>query len=89
MNNKLTLSVDGELIRKAKTYASDQGRSVSDMVESYLKALTMEGDEAPREISPLVKSMKGSFSAPKGFNGKQALTQALAAKHKLDEPGAD
>ena len=38
MNTKLTLNVDSELVQKAKSYAKDKGRSLSDLVESYFKA---------------------------------------------------
>ena len=40
MDTKLTLNVDSELVQKAKSYAKDKGRSLSDLVETYFKALT-------------------------------------------------
>jgi len=39
MDSKLTFNVDRELVRKAKSYAKDKGRSLSDLVEIYFKAL--------------------------------------------------
>lgn len=36
MNSKLTLSIDQSVIEKAKRYASEQGRSLSGIVEEYL-----------------------------------------------------
>jgi hypothetical protein len=39
MNTKLTLSIDYEIIEKAKEYAKENGRSVSDIVENYLRTI--------------------------------------------------
>ena len=39
MNTKLTLSIQEEVIKKAKDYARHNERSLSDLVENYLKAL--------------------------------------------------
>jgi predicted HicB family RNase H-like nuclease len=36
---KLTLSVDGRVVRRAKEYAKRRGVSVSKMVETYLAAV--------------------------------------------------
>lgn len=40
MTSKLTLSVDPDVVAAAKKYAAQNGRSVSDLVETYLAALT-------------------------------------------------
>ena len=37
MTTKLTLTIDESIIDSAKAYARDQGRSLSDVVENYLK----------------------------------------------------
>ncbi len=37
MNKKLTLTIEQELISRAKKYAKDKGRSLSDLVENYFK----------------------------------------------------
>ena len=42
METKLTLSIDKQVIVRAKKYAKQQGRSLSDIVENYLKLLTSE-----------------------------------------------
>jgi len=51
MTTKLTLSVDKATIEKAKRYAQEHNRSLSEIVTHYLKALT-EGNEALSEIDP-------------------------------------
>jgi predicted HicB family RNase H-like nuclease len=40
MDAKLTLNIDRDVARKAKVYAKKEGRSLSDLVENYLKLLT-------------------------------------------------
>ncbi len=40
MNKKLTLSVDEKLIKAAKVHAEKTGRSLSEMVEAFFRALT-------------------------------------------------
>jgi hypothetical protein len=44
---KLTLSVDGEVVDRAKAYAAERGTSVSRLVENYLDALTRPKTELP------------------------------------------
>ena len=55
MNTKLTLNVDSELVQKAKSYAKDKGRSLSDLVESYFKALTHRKAISDNELTRKVK----------------------------------
>jgi hypothetical protein len=64
MDTKLTLNVDSELVKKAKSYAKDKGRSLSDLVESYFKALTHRKAITDNELTPRVKSLHGSFKVP-------------------------
>ena len=47
MDAKLTLNMDREIAGKAKKYARSKGRSLSDLVEDYLRFLTsqMESEE--------------------------------------------
>ncbi len=40
MATKLTLSVDPQVVAAAKEYAAMRGRSVSELVEAYLAAIT-------------------------------------------------
>jgi predicted HicB family RNase H-like nuclease len=58
MDAKLTLSIDKEVARKAKVYAKTKGRSLSDLVENYLKLLTkntaIEETECTDKKIPLV-----------------------------------
>ena len=81
MNTKLTLTIEQTVIEKAKKYAKDKERSLSNLIENYLKALTNESDSNEIELTPIVKSLKGSFTAPKNFDYKKELTNRLAEKY--------
>ena len=81
MSTKLTLTVEKTVIEKAKIYAKSKGRSLSDIIENYLKTLTSEGSIDNSDLSPLVKSMKGAFKMPEDFDYKKDLTDALSDKY--------
>ncbi len=83
MNTKLTLSIEQSVIEKAKLYAKKKERSLSDLIENYLKALTEKETEknTDDELSPTVKSLRGSFKMPKNFDYKKELTDILSEKY--------
>ena len=80
MNTKLTLTIEQSVVEKAKAYAKGENRSLSDIIENYLKAITKE-QKVSDEISPLIKSLQGSFKAPKDFDYKQELSDGLSEKY--------
>ncbi|MBI2942739.1 MAG: antitoxin [Candidatus Wallbacteria bacterium] len=60
MHTKLTLSMDEEVIRKAKQAAKEMGKSVSGMVEDFLAAVTKARGKRKRgELTPVVRSLLG------------------------------
>lgn len=73
MTTKLTLTLDNKIIERTKRYARTKGRTVSEVVESYLKSLTEPGHDIPDEVTPLVRSLMGSFKAPRNFDYKKVL----------------
>jgi len=82
MSTKLTLTLDKDVIERAKSYARIKNRSLSDIVENYLKSLTSDRVEEPAvELSPRIKSLKGSFKLPPGFDYQEELEKALIEKH--------
>jgi Family of unknown function (DUF6364) len=80
MKTKLTLSMKGPVIEQAKKYAKLNGQSLSGLIENYLKAATGPQQEA-KELTPIVKSMKGSFKAPDAFDYEEELTIRLTEKY--------
>lgn len=81
MNTKLTLTIEKAVIDRAKKYAKEKDNSLSDIVENYLKVITRESEKSDIEITPLIKSLKGSFKAPKDFDYKKELSKKLSEKY--------
>jgi len=81
MNTKLTLTIEQSLIEKAKKYAKSKGRSLSDIVENYLKVIIKEEGIKVVDSTPIVSSLRGSFKAPKDLNYKDELSKGLADKY--------
>ena len=85
MDTKLTLKLDKIVIEKAKEYAASHKRSLSRMIESYLKSLIDK--ESPNskdeiKISPFVKSMATGVKMPADFDYKKAYGDYLLEKYK-------
>ena len=79
MTTKLTLTVEKEVIERAKSYAKNTGRSLSEIIENYLEEITQEsGDE---KISPKLKKIVGAVKLPKNFNEEKELRSYLENKH--------
>ncbi|HKK89358.1 MAG TPA: DUF6364 family protein [Saprospiraceae bacterium] len=81
--SKLTLSINQMVIDKAKEYAKSSGKSLSGIVEEYLKSLT-NTEQSKHELSAsgVVKELKGSVKMPKDFNSyKEMLQDALLEEY--------
>ena len=80
MTTKLTLTVEDTVIQQAKIYAKLKGRSLSDVVETYLKTLsaTLEEEEG---ISPRVKKLMCVISLPENYNYKKELSGTISKKY--------
>jgi hypothetical protein len=85
MDAKLTLKLDKFVIDEAKEYASKNKRSLSRMIEAYLKSLIetnnhQSDDEI--EISPFVKSLKTGVKIPADFDYKKEYGDFLTEKYR-------
>ncbi len=65
MQTKLTLRLEDHLIEQAKAYASQAGKSVSQVVADYFKLLTTPKSEARAPSPPLTKSLRGLIRSSK------------------------
>jgi len=82
MNTKLTLTIEQEVIERAKNYAKEKNRSLSNIIENYLKMLTKSDQKQKvKKLNPIVKSLKGSFKMPKNMNYKKELRDRLEEKY--------
>lgn len=81
--NKLTLSINQSVIDEAKEYAKSNGRSLSKIVEEYLKSLSKpEKSEKSTPPHKLVMELKGSVKMPKELiSYKEILQDALVEKY--------
>jgi len=81
MDTKLTLKLNEDIIEKAKEYAKVKKTSLSDLIENYLQKLTSD-KKSDKTITPLVKSLSGIITLPKGYNEKKDYTEYLTNKYK-------
>lgn len=81
MNTKLTLTIEQEIIERAKKYAKGKNRSLSDIIENYLRFLTNKDSKGENELHPSIASLKGSFKMPKNFDHKKELGNRLEEKY--------
>ena len=79
MTTKLTLTVEKTTIEKAKIYAKQTGRSLSELIESYLETIIQANRE--QAISPKLKKIVGAVKLPKNFDEKKELRAYLENKH--------
>ena len=85
MDTKLTLKLDKNVIEKAKKYAASRNRSLSRIIESYLKSLTIREDTSDKEeieISPFVKSIATGVTIPVDIDYKKEYSNYLTKKYK-------
>jgi len=84
MDSKLTLKLDKFVIDKAKKYASSQKRSLSRIVESYLRSIikTKPKDFDDFEISHFVKSMATGINISADFDYKKEYGNYREKKYK-------
>lgn len=81
MNTKLTLTIEQSIIEKAKRYAKGKGRSLSDIVENYLKVIIKDENTTVIDSTPIATSLRGSFKTPKDFDYKKELAKGLSEKY--------
>ena len=81
MQSKLTLTVDQSVIEKAKIYAKKNKRSLSNIIEEYLKSLVSPKNQTG-DINDLILKLKGSVKDPDPSHSyKEMLTEELIKKH--------
>jgi deoxyxylulose-5-phosphate synthase len=80
MNTKLTLSLDKNIIEKAKSYAESNKTSLSNLIQNYLEHLTNHAEKVSK-ITPLVESLSGIITL-KNEDFKNDYTDYLIEKYK-------
>jgi hypothetical protein len=86
MNTKLTLTMDKSVIKQAKAYAEQQGRSLSAVVENYLKAVIKKEEivKDDDELSPIIKSLmlRPKVELPDDYDYKKELEKVRDEKYQ-------
>lgn len=80
MTAKLTLTIEDTVIDSAKKYARQKGKSLSDIVENYLKSISAS-EESAQTLSPRVTKLMGSVKLPEDFDYKKDLGKILKENH--------
>jgi hypothetical protein len=84
MNTKLTLSLEKEVIEKAKIYAKGTGRSLSEMVENYFRNLISKSEKNNNEsndIDERLKKITGVVTLPDDFDMEKAKEEYHKEKY--------
>lgn len=79
MTTKLTLTLEKSIIERAKLYAKNTGRSLSELIENYLETITQEGEE--ERLSPKLNKIVGAVKLPKNFDQEIELRAYFESKH--------
>jgi hypothetical protein len=79
MITKLTLTIEEEVISSAKKYAQKKGKSLSNLVENYLKSIGSKETDI-NTLSPKVTKLMGIIKLPEDFNYKDQLGDLLSKK---------
>jgi hypothetical protein len=81
MQAKLTLSLEKEVVEQAKAFSRRQHKSLSKLVENYLRQVIRTPD-SEQPVTPLVKELSGVI-APKGADKrKEEYADYLAEKYR-------
>lgn len=83
MQSKLTLTVDQDVIKNAKDYAKQYNRSLSNIVEEYLKSLSVNKTKSKKtKYNKIVNELKGAVKDPdRNKSYKEMLKEAKIEKH--------
>jgi hypothetical protein len=71
--------MEEKVINSAKKYAQKKGKSLSHLVENYLKSVTAK-ENREEVLSQKVSKLMGVINLPDGFDYKKELGSRLAKK---------
>ncbi len=81
MATRLNITVDKTVVEEAKRYAKKQNKSLSSLIEEYLKSL-ISSRKKEIEPGPLVKSLWGSVKPlPEDKNYNDLIEEEILKKH--------
>ena len=82
MTSKLTLSVDPQVVARAKEYAERNKTSVSELVQTYLSIVTNPPKAAPGKVLPPVLGSLRGLVKDDGLDYREEHRKHLAARYR-------
>jgi hypothetical protein len=82
MTTKLTLTLEKQVVQKARVYARQTGRSLSQLIGNYLESIT-EDVNCEKQLSPKLRKIAGVVKLPDDFDEKKELRIYFAAGRAL------
>lgn len=90
MTTKLTLSIDEEIVKKAKRISEFRGKSVSKMIEEYISSLPEKHVKKTTSIRDISNKLKEGITIPENISYKEFIRekryQDYQAKQTIIEP---
>lgn len=83
MATKLTLTIEKSIIERAKAYAHNTGRSLSDLIESYLESITQnKNDSDAANLPPKLRRLFGAATISDQLDHKKEIRKILSSGDK-------
>ncbi len=82
MSTKLTLSIDENVVAEAKEYAKESGKSLSKIIEGYLRGLKNKKRNVKQdELPPVLKRLHGCIKIEDSREYSEIYRNALVEKY--------
>lgn len=82
MSTKLTLSIDENVVAEAKEYAKESGKSLSKIIEGYLRGLKNKKKSARQDdLPPVLKRLHGCIKTEDTRDYKDIYADAILEKY--------
>lgn len=80
MLGEITIVINKSVLDKAKIYAKNNGKSLSELIEKYLLIITSE-EKRDNELSSKMKKIVGAVTLSNDFDEEKELRSYLKNKH--------
>lgn len=75
MTAKLTLSINEEIVKKAKRISKFRGKSISKIVEEYISSLPEKEPQKNASIREISNMLKENITIPENINYKEFIRE--------------
>lgn len=82
MSTKLTLSLEKDIIQRAKAYAKDQDISLSKLIENYLLRVVSDYGEADAPAGSIVAELSGIITLDAAADYRAEHADYLTEKYR-------